>query len=68
VIVEAAGYLRKTFGMVWIFAGRHSDPRNLFWADSKMGVLFGSADAAKGQLDAWRAAAEKHGWQIGVLS
>lgn len=68
VISEAAGYMRKTFGLVWVFAGRNADPRTFLWSDSRMGLVVSGADTPKPQMDAWRAATEKAGWQLGVLS
>jgi hypothetical protein len=68
VIAEAAGYLRKAFGLVWVFAGPSADPRTFLWSDLKMGLVVSGRDAPKATLDAWRAAADKAGWQLGILS
>lgn len=68
VVAEAAGYLRKTFSQVWVFAGRNADPRTFPWSDMKMGVLVSGADVPKPAMELWRATAEKAGWQLGVLS
>jgi hypothetical protein len=67
-IAEAAGYLRKAFGLVWVFAGRNADPRTFLWSDLKMGLVISGADTPRTTIDAWRAAADKAGWQLGVLS
>lgn len=68
VVMEASGYLRASFNLVWVYAARTSDPRNYLWADMRMGVLVDSAHARENGLSAWRLAAEKNGWAIAILS
>jgi hypothetical protein len=68
VVAEAAGYLRKTFNQVWVFAGRNADPRSFPWSDMKMGVLLSGTDVPKPAMEVWRQTAEKAGWQLGVLA
>lgn len=66
-IAEAAGYLRNTFNLVWVFAGRNTEPRTFLFSDLKMGVMVSGGDPGRASVETWRVAAEKIGWQCAVL-